>query len=326
MWPVKIATALVVMVDSSLLLAWAVSAPTSYTFTTTPTVTLTNSAQPLTSIKTPGHRKRRAAETLIELHRTKIPTPEPVPSPHPIRVVCIADTNCRLPAVPDGDILIHAGDLTENGSSTEIQDKLKWLSALPHKHKIFVAGNHDVLLDDTLLAKYPERRYNETRTRHDLNWGNVFHRQNGGVTIGFPASRLGLGDDDALGSGSLTIFGSPWTPKYGVSAFQYHLSDCRKWEEVFGSLQQRPIVVTHGPPKHHLDKRDFHQAGYPYLAQDVRRLRPKLAVFGHIHASYGREEILFDTAQELYKDILAGWAGWGGVLWLSLVVLWSREV
>jgi len=93
----------------------------------------------------------------------------------------------------------------------------------------------------------------------------------------------------------LTIFGSPWTPQYGISAFQYRLDDIDHWASWFTALQSsKPdIVVTHGPPKHHLATCDIHRAGCPYLAHETSQLRPRLVVFGHVHASYGREDIVF---------------------------------
>jgi hypothetical protein len=47
------------------------------------------------------------------------------PLTSPIAIVCISDTS-----VPDGDILIHARDLTQSGSFKELQTALTWLPAL----------------------------------------------------------------------------------------------------------------------------------------------------------------------------------------------------
>lgn len=58
------------------------------------------------------------------------------------------------------------------------------------------------------------------------------------------------------------------------------------------------ILITHGPPKLHLDKRDFHRAGCPHLAVEVARLRPRLHVFGHIRAAAGREEVVLGWCAE----------------------------
>src|SRR5205085_7513180 len=46
------------------------------------------------------------------------------PAVHPIEnsisVVCISDTHNGQSTIPDGDILIHAGDLTQSGSLEEL--------------------------------------------------------------------------------------------------------------------------------------------------------------------------------------------------------------
>lgn len=69
------------------------------------------------------------------------------PISNPISVVCVSDTHNSQPVLPDGDILIHAGDMTQSGSFKELQVTLDWLNAQPHPHKIVIAGNHDKLLD-----------------------------------------------------------------------------------------------------------------------------------------------------------------------------------
>mmetsp|Transcript_4600 Transcript_4600/g.6292 ORF Transcript_4600/g.6292 Transcript_4600/m.6292 type:complete len:238 (-) Transcript_4600:56-769(-) len=62
-----------------------------------------------------------------------------------ISVVCISDTHgChREVHIPDGDILIHAGDFTHFGKEEDAKDFNDWLGELPHKHKIVVNGNHE---------------------------------------------------------------------------------------------------------------------------------------------------------------------------------------
>ena len=67
-----------------------------------------------------------------------------------IRIVCISDTHSSVEMarppfeVPNGDILIHAGDFTEHGKIGNVEGFDRWLGSLPHKHKIVVAGNHEV--------------------------------------------------------------------------------------------------------------------------------------------------------------------------------------
>src|SRR5947207_7376992 len=69
-----------------------------------------------------------------------------------VSIVAISDTHSmysRLKFDPasNADILIHAGDLTNRGTKEELEDAIDWLASLPFKHKILIAGNHDVGLD-----------------------------------------------------------------------------------------------------------------------------------------------------------------------------------
>lgn len=52
------------------------------------------------------------------------------------------------PLITKADILIHSGDITDNGTEQEVLDFLNWFIGLPNAHKIFVIGNHDVCLYD----------------------------------------------------------------------------------------------------------------------------------------------------------------------------------
>lgn len=54
-----------------------------------------------------------------------------------IKVVCLSDTHGfhRYLKVPDGDILIHAGDFMAHGrAAKEVEDFNEWLGSLPHPH------------------------------------------------------------------------------------------------------------------------------------------------------------------------------------------------
>ena len=62
------------------------------------------------------------------LLRLRGPPRLPPPGAKPIRVVCISDTHTlKWHNVPDGDLLIHAGDLADDGSVREIQAAVDWL-------------------------------------------------------------------------------------------------------------------------------------------------------------------------------------------------------
>ena len=59
-----------------------------------------------------------------------------------LQVVCISDTHNDdfRAAVPSGDILIHAGDLTDYGTLEEFKKGYEWLYGLPHQVKVLIPG------------------------------------------------------------------------------------------------------------------------------------------------------------------------------------------
>jgi len=67
-----------------------------------------------------------------------------------LRRVLLSDTHQfhREVRVPDGDLLIHAGDFTVfSKSRSAILDFSKWLGELRHHHKIIIPGNHAFFLE-----------------------------------------------------------------------------------------------------------------------------------------------------------------------------------
>ncbi|MCL7420596.1 MAG: metallophosphoesterase, partial [Methylobacter sp.] len=62
-----------------------------------------------------------------------------------MRIVCISDLHSSKQSfsVPDGNVLIIAGDICGYGCLDELEDFDNFLSNLPHKHKLLIAGNHD---------------------------------------------------------------------------------------------------------------------------------------------------------------------------------------
>jgi len=66
-----------------------------------------------------------------------------------MQIIAISGTHGkhRELKIPDGDILIHAGDITRGGKKEQVVDFLKWFSEQKHPHKIFIAGNHDFFFE-----------------------------------------------------------------------------------------------------------------------------------------------------------------------------------
>ena len=64
-----------------------------------------------------------------------------------IRLVCISDTHNKAPGegynLPKGDVLVHAGDITNQGSYHELKKAAEWLEKADFAVKIVVAGAYD---------------------------------------------------------------------------------------------------------------------------------------------------------------------------------------
>ncbi|KAF2208582.1 hypothetical protein CERZMDRAFT_91571 [Cercospora zeae-maydis SCOH1-5] len=259
-------------------------------------------------VKLPRWRLRKTAAVFFQFRSSTAQAQVNPVKQLPVRVICISDTHNLRPQLPPGDLLLHAGDLTEWGTFDEIQAQLNWLSSQPHQHKILIAGNHDLLLDDDFLDRYPEHRDPHGRTKRDLDFGSVTYLQDESITLPFHEEKK-----------LLAVYGSPWTPRYGTSAFQYP-----REEDVWAMRipTSTDILVTHGPPAGFRDIKP--SAGCGYLYDEVARVKPRLMVFGHIHNARGDEIVTFDLAQRLYRDIVEGSRGWHAIPMLALAVLWSR--
>ena len=59
--------------------------------------------------------------------------------------------------IPEGDVLIHAGDFTRCGNLQEVREFNKWLETLPHKHKLVIAGNHELSFDPEIHKKITDQ-------------------------------------------------------------------------------------------------------------------------------------------------------------------------
>ena len=68
-----------------------------------------------------------------------------------MRILHLSDTHGlhhRIKDMPKADVIVHSGDISNNGTEEEVLDFLNWFIELPYPHKIFVNGNHDLCLWD----------------------------------------------------------------------------------------------------------------------------------------------------------------------------------
>jgi len=176
--------------------------------------------------------------------------------------ITISDTHGqhRNLDLPDGDVLIHAGDISSRGTEYEIRSFMDWFERLDYKYKIFIAGNHDFFFEQedsaTIQSILPE---------------NVIYLNDSGANIE-----------------GISIWGSPVSPWFYDWAFNRHRGEDigKHWDLIPDHID---ILITHGPAFGILDRTvsGLH-VGCEELKSKIDILKPKIHICGHIHEAYGQ--------------------------------------
>lgn len=195
-----------------------------------------------------------------------------------VKIVAISDTHLRhyimKHPVPDGDILIIAGDATVYGKLEEFEDFNNWLLKLPHRYKVMIGGNHDCGLD---IGMHPTGE--TVKQCQEALTGITHYLNNSGVRLY-----------------GIKFWGVPETPEFFNWAFNVPRNEMdRVWKKVPKDTQ---VLISHGPPHRYGDlAKCIHTSklipvgckSQRDLVEDKERL-PKLeaVVCGHIHSGYGQ--------------------------------------
>merc|ERR1711976_387527 len=204
-----------------------------------------------------------------------------------IRVVMISDTHDHhqyIDSIPDGDILIHSGDFTQNGTPGAVITFSTWFASLPHKHKVVIAGNHDVTLHEEFYLKEGHRWHGKSLKDHKSALAAM--RDNPGFVY------LENSTVEILG---LKIYGSPYSAFFHNWAFNSHRGpeSAEIWSQI---PDDTDIIVAHGPALGYGDRVispyfPGHQGthcGCANLLHEIKyRIKPKLMISGHIHEDPG---------------------------------------
>jgi len=159
-------------------------------------------------------------------------------------------------------------------------------------------GNHDgVTLDPVFHADFGSYFPTPTPQSHEQNlslFTSDAAKSAGIQYLTHEARTITLRDGR-----SFKVFGSPWSPKRGLWGFGYETAPTLEeslWKDI---PQDTDILITHGPPKFHLDAPPATippaHAGCEHLRQSLWRVRPLLHVFGHVHEGRGVERVVWDT-------------------------------
>lgn len=179
------------------------------------------------------------------------------------RFVLISDTHTmhNQLVMPEGDVLLHAGDISYQGKPHELASFNAWLETQKYEQIIMVPGNHDLLFEkDFNLAKslVPEALVLDQQSE----WLDQYH-----------------------------IYGEPRQIEFFNWAYNVRAADMqtRCWDKVPPDVD---ILLTHGPPYGIGDlTRSGDHVGCRALKAWIEAHQPSLVVCGHIHEGYGKYQL-----------------------------------
>lgn len=186
-----------------------------------------------------------------------------------MKIVAVSDLHGQLPELPPCDLLLLAGDLCPvSNHSLRFQghwldtEFRHWLSRVPARKIIGVAGNHDL----------------------------VFEKMPAWVPTDLPWTYL---QDSGTEWEELHIWGSPWQPWFYDWAFNGQPEQLRQiWAQIPATTD---ILVVHGPPRGYGDgvptSGGVRHEGCPHLLKRIETVQPRLVVFGHIHEGRGQWQL-----------------------------------
>lgn len=195
-----------------------------------------------------------------------------------MKIIAISDTHEQHEKIvlPEGDMLIHAGDWTYNGKAYAIDNFLAWFSSQKFNYKCVIAGNHELTLDPNHYNRSNMLSLIKKYTDADPN---LHYLEDSGVNIE-----------------GINIYGSPASPWFHSWAWNYHRGDAiaEVWRKIPLNTN---VLITHGPIMNVLDgaPRGFGEVehvGCQDLADRVKELKDlKIHICGHIHQGYGIKQI-----------------------------------
>ncbi|KAI9833008.1 MAG: hypothetical protein M1819_003840 [Sarea resinae] len=210
-----------------------------------------------------------------------------------LRLVCISDTHNASPLdgtfkLPQGDVLIHAGDLSRQGSFSELRKTVEWLEKADFQAKIVIAGNHDITLDEAFYAEHGSHFHNQ-QIQNPKECLELFAKAPSVTYLRHEAAVIHLSLPNGMQT-TLKVFGSPYSPAHGLWAFGY---PPERAPTLWGEIPlDTDVVITHTPPRTHCDESPTRgAAGCEALRQALWRTRPRVAICGHVHEGRGAERV-----------------------------------
>ena len=184
-----------------------------------------------------------------------------------MKIIAISDTHNMqkyIKLIPEGDVVVHAGDSTMRGTVKEISEFAEWYGKLNFKHKVAISGNHD----------FGFQNANRETVENIMAENGITYLKDSGAEIE-----------------GIKFWGAPWQPWFHSWAFNLHRGNeiAEKWNLI---PEDTNILITHGPPYGILDVTETGETvGCEALTERIKSLKNlKYHIFGHIHESYGAVE------------------------------------
>ena len=201
--------------------------------------------------------------------------------PESVRIVCMSDTHgfhAKMPYIPEGDVLLFAGDLTHESTHKEIGSFFRFLDTLPHPVKIIVGGNHDFVLDELWYNScWPSvDRFHQGPINHSLAIQELRKR---GIYL----------EDQTVNYKGITIHGILYLDRYHYYHMESSLPPDQIKDPQFSNLPSKvDVLITHYAPFGRCDcDPDKHNGSISLLRLLRTRITPRVHLFGHCHDGYG---------------------------------------
>lgn len=231
-----------------------------------------------------------------------------------MKIVHISDTHggrghTKL-EIPECDILIHSGDIGGRTNNFELIDFLVWFEKQPAKQKIWIAGNHDIILDKDWVE----------RTSHADSVIEMLLKQNYGTAQHIlKAYNVKYLLNEEFTYEGLKFWGSPYSPSFHRTYWAFNADRGDEISKIWAKIPSDVnILITHTPCYQILDRvdeqyrkfdgEDLNVGCKDLLTVIEKRLHSlKLHCFGHIHDNYGvvskavsnRRHVLFSNGAVL---------------------------
>ena len=148
-----------------------------------------------------------------------------------------------------------------------------------------VCGNHDSYFDERSRSAH-DKKFSHRKP----DWGKIHYLQHDSISLTFPENR------------TIKIYGAPQIPACGGKEFAFQYARGQDaWSNTIPD--DVDLLVTHNPPKWHLDIPENGGLGCENELNEVWRVKPTLHVFGHVHAGHGKEHVWWDEGQRQFEKL-----------------------